>query len=301
MHHPDNRPNPLSPLVDLSAAFGDEPQSFIAVDATPHAIRLGYIFSGLILDTHESKPNQISRILNFVRRKKNQDRNVVLTGARTDRWPPGLHAAIVLEFGPISWAPQLLLAQTATEFRKSTRLFKFLRATYLAACAREGTVQPRKDAMLEQWREVLLCGVVLDLCTATWAFLHRGPPPPSNGFDRLGVPRLLSRPSLRPPPLVSAYNGYCDSSMSQVVNLSSRILGGKRAVVVTNPLDARPREVLQSAPEHLASRSDMEAPELFCCFYEFIKDDIQQFIKLHVMVKGCLLELFDERRGHPEL
>jgi hypothetical protein len=143
-----------------------EPTSYIAIDANPYFVRLTHTVEGVILDTLEAEPQQISRVLGFIRRRRRAWKDVVLTGARSDRGPPGLYAAVVAEFGPISWAPQFILNKTASGFRKCTQLLKFFRCTFLAACAAAGE-KPRIDEMLEGWKKAVLADMGFNL----------GPPP----------------------------------------------------------------------------------------------------------------------------
>ena len=137
---------------------------YLAVDANPYDIRLTAATSdGLMLDQLEVKPHQMVRALNFVRSQRRRFPGIVLTGARTDRWPPGLLPALVLEFGPITWVSEPLLKKTLPELRRCTRLLRFFRSTFLAICAAEGqSRQPRIDHVLAHWKQSLLHELMLD-------------------------------------------------------------------------------------------------------------------------------------------
>lgn len=144
-------PAPADPLAECSCDTG----GFIGIDANPYCIRLAQCYTdGVVLDTLEAKPQQISRIIHWVRLKKRCFPDLELTGDRRDRWPPGLLPALVQEFGPICWVPDPLLKQTATEFRQTTRSLKFFRAALLAACAQEGHdfFEPSAQTAIQRWK-----------------------------------------------------------------------------------------------------------------------------------------------------
>jgi hypothetical protein len=142
--------------------------TYLAVDANPYDIRLTSTTpDGLLLDQLEAKPHQIVRVLNFVRSQRRMFPGIVLTGARTDRWPAGLLPALVIEFGPISWAPELLLKKTLPEFRRCTKLLRFFRATFLAICAaQDHTSESRGQQVLTQWKKAVLWELSLDFDVA---------------------------------------------------------------------------------------------------------------------------------------
>ena len=140
--------------------------TYLAVDANPYDLRLTSTTpDGLMLDQLEAKPHQIVRVLNFVRSQRRLFPGICLTGANTDRWPPGLLPALVLEFGPISWAPEPLLKKTLREFRRCTKLLRFFRATFLAICAAEGRASEPQH-VLTQWKKAVLWELMLDFDVA---------------------------------------------------------------------------------------------------------------------------------------
>lgn len=138
-------------------------RTYIAVDANPYRIRMVLgAFDGFILATFEGKAHELERALRFVRRQKKDVYDSVLVGIRSDRWPPGLHAALVGEFGPITWIPPHVLNQTARPFRKARQLTKFLRATYMIACASSNS-QTHSPIQLDPWRQMMLLEVAYSL------------------------------------------------------------------------------------------------------------------------------------------
>jgi hypothetical protein len=164
---PLSLPTPTHISYDYSDAGG-----YIAVDANPYHILLAHTISdGVVLDTLEAKPHQILRVVNFVRSRKHYFPELELTGVRKDRWPPGLLPALVQEFGPICWVPETLLKHTVKDFRHSTQLLKFFRATFIAACAQEAidSCEPRVQLLLTRWKQAMLTEMAYSLDV--------GPPP----------------------------------------------------------------------------------------------------------------------------
>jgi hypothetical protein len=130
----------------------------VAIDANPYVIRVTHTTpTGIIVAKLEVRPTQWLRILDSVRSQRQVDPQLVLTGARGDSWPPGLLPALALEFGPVSWASDLLLGKTRGEVRRCTQLLKFFRSTFLAQCAGEGlNPEPRVDIVLTNWKRAVI-------------------------------------------------------------------------------------------------------------------------------------------------
>jgi hypothetical protein len=152
---PQSLPTPADPLTDYACDTG----GFIAVDANPYCIRLALCYlDGTVLDTLEAKPHQLSRVIGWVRSKKRCFPDVALTGDRKDRWPPGLLPALVQEYGPICWVPELLLKKTVPDFRRTSHILKFFRAALLAACAQEGHdfSEPHAQDVMKRWKKAML-------------------------------------------------------------------------------------------------------------------------------------------------
>jgi hypothetical protein len=127
----------------------------IAVDANPYGVLVAFTSSdGRLLDTFEAKPLEIPRICNFIRKHKRRFPDLYLTGARTDRWPHGLLPALTMEFGPVRWVSDYLLRETRAEFRRTIRVTRFLRATYLAACSYHdyGAPTPKPQEIMNRWK-----------------------------------------------------------------------------------------------------------------------------------------------------
>jgi hypothetical protein len=148
-------PTPTDPLADYDCDTG----GFIGIDANPYCIRLAHCYlDGVILDAIEAKPHQLARVIHWVKLRRKQFPDLDITGDRKDRWPPGLLPALVMEFGPICWAPDHLLKQTVPDYRRTGKMLKFLRAALLAACAQEGqdSYEPCSQAVLERWKIAML-------------------------------------------------------------------------------------------------------------------------------------------------
>jgi hypothetical protein len=130
----------------------------IAIDANPYNISVAFTSSDAnrLIDTVEAKPHQIARVTRFVRKHKRYHPDLHLTGVRTDRWPPGLQAALALEFGPVLWIPDILLKHTQPEFRRTIRCIRFLRAMFLATCSLEAINRaipaPKPEDVLNRWK-----------------------------------------------------------------------------------------------------------------------------------------------------
>jgi hypothetical protein len=128
----------------------------IAIDANPYSIHAAFTtVEGRLITGVEAKPNQIPRIITFIRRQKRYAPDLYIAGLRTDRWPAGLLPALALEFGPINWVPDYLLKLTLSEFRRVTADLKFLRAMLLATCANQDFQEPPNQArqqILTHWR-----------------------------------------------------------------------------------------------------------------------------------------------------
>lgn len=143
----------------MSSSGGLPPRAgalgYIAVDANPYRIRLLHAaIDGFILGTLEVRPGQLDRVVRFVRDQQDVW-DATLVGIRHDRWPAGLLAALVQEFGPIHWIPRPMLSQTARQLREAHRFATFLRATYMVACA-FGSSQCTGPLQLERWKRMML-------------------------------------------------------------------------------------------------------------------------------------------------
>jgi hypothetical protein len=145
---------PLSGL-DASDEETVDAGGCIAIDANPYYVLAAFTASdGRLLDTLEAKPLQVPRVSNFIRKHKRRFPDLYLTGARIDRWPHGLLPALTMEFGPVHWVSDYLLRETVKEFRRTVRVTRFLRATYLAACAHYGSrvPPPKPDQIMDYWK-----------------------------------------------------------------------------------------------------------------------------------------------------
>lgn len=158
---------PTGPSYDYTDWGG-----FIAVSAGPHYIRVVHTISKTILwGFIDATPAQLQKVLKFVRTRKREFPAAVMVGDRRERWPAGLYAALVQEFGPISWVSDSLLKRAAADYSRSTQIFKFARAIFLAACAAQGALQPDpgNDTLLASWKKSLLAEIACGLGS--------GPPP----------------------------------------------------------------------------------------------------------------------------
>lgn len=138
----------------LGATYDPETETpdNIVVDANLYRIRMLHTsYDGLITASLEFKANEIKRAVEFVRRRTERS-HAVLIGIRHDRWPEGLLAALVQNFGPVHWIPQRELTTSTRSFRKVMHLTKFMRA-YMAAAAWSSQNEPSR---LEQWRRMML-------------------------------------------------------------------------------------------------------------------------------------------------
>jgi len=137
--------------------------TFLAIDANPYEVRMVTATpDGLILDHLHAGAHQIMKAVNFVRRQRRSFPGIILTGARHDRWPPGFLPALVMEFGPIHWASELMLKQASSEVRRCTNMLKFFRSTFIALCA--GAASSRQvEPVLEHWKRSVIWELMLDL------------------------------------------------------------------------------------------------------------------------------------------
>lgn len=117
--------------------------TWIAVDASPGSIRVVVVANSRVLGSFEASagPRQAVRTLNFVRNTIPVDVNARLAGRFYDRWPPQLHSALVMEFGPVTWINPNLLTTTLPDVDHWRRLFRSYRALFFAMCAQEGAVR----------------------------------------------------------------------------------------------------------------------------------------------------------------
>jgi hypothetical protein len=136
---------------------------YIAVDANPYDIRIAVTApDGLILDQLQAKPHQTLKVVNFLRRQRRMFPRFILTGARKDRWPPGLLPALVMEFGPVTWAPEDMIQEGATQVRKCTDTLRFFRSKFIALCA-AAPCYPEIGPILDQWKRTVVWELMLDL------------------------------------------------------------------------------------------------------------------------------------------
>lgn len=152
---------PTGPSYDYSDWSG-----VIAVTAGPHHIRVAHTVSKTVLFKWiDATPVQIRKVLNFVRTTKRDFPAAKLIGDRHERWPHGLYASLVQEFGPISWVSDTLLKRAAADYRRSTQVLKFARATFLAACAAKDTRYPGANIgdLLASWKKDLLTEIAYHL------------------------------------------------------------------------------------------------------------------------------------------
>lgn len=153
--------------TDLCGA-GDAPllwDGYIAIDASPHTIRLAHTNpDGLIVNMLETRPDQLHHVLNFVRAVRRHHPGALLTGVRTDRWPPSLRPVLTMEFGPIRWVPDQLVRRTSSEFGRYIRFLRFFRATFIARCAGQSPIATPQQcrAVLTHWRQSVLENVQLE-------------------------------------------------------------------------------------------------------------------------------------------
>jgi hypothetical protein len=133
------------------------------VDANPHQIRLVVVVNGLILGAFEAAtgPPQATRTIQFIRKTVPIDAKPKLVGRFYDRWPAQLHAALVLEFGPVTWINPTLLHTTLPEIERWGRMFKSYRALFFAVCAEAGAsreLSPFFDQfeLLSGWKDAVL-------------------------------------------------------------------------------------------------------------------------------------------------
>lgn len=114
--------------------------TWIAVDANPHRVRAVLVAKSRILGSFQAStgPRQAARTLNFLRATIPADANVRLAGRLYDRWPSQLHAALVMEFGPVTWINPTLLTTTLPDVNRWGALFKTYRALFFAICAEQG-------------------------------------------------------------------------------------------------------------------------------------------------------------------
>ena len=168
----NHNPIPLRAATQLDRTHVDpEGCGFLAISACAYYVRIAHVLNGELIDCLDVAPKQTERVLRFVRLTRRYFPAATLVGERRDCWPNGLQATLVQEFGPVHWVSDVLIKRTASEYRRCTKVLKFTRPSFLAACmahdVHHAALYP--DTLLASWKKALLTDIVITL--------DLGPPP----------------------------------------------------------------------------------------------------------------------------